>query len=956
MSVYEGHGVTLHHGDCLDVLRTLPDASVDSVVTDPPYGLEFMGKEWDSFKATGSSSLMHSPKDEGREFTNASGHMWDNTKALPRFAAGTPFQRWCELWATECLRVLKPGGHLLAFGGTRTWHRLACAVEDAGFEVRDSIAWLYGCLSDDTEILTSEGWVRYDRAKEGQHALAFDTATGALAWQAIQHVHRYPYAGEMVRLHSEHTDQLLTPNHRVILDAESRLPYASDVCDLRDAMVEAERMGQADRGALLLSAVQRSAARPGVGEARAQGSGGVDRRQPGVLPGEDDRAEQPRMEGRRYRVQEARELRRSAVRASAGMGATDGPQGRVHHGAPATDGRPLRVPADQAGSHQPREPRPQGQPTGEPDPLAVEPGAQALRVGEDGGGRLLPSTGVTADVVDYAGVVWCITVPHGAFIARRNGLIFATGNSGFPKSLDVSKAIDKRANVNDETHRRIALVAEVIRTHREAKGMERSAVSLAVVGTPSGACWNWEHQQLPSAEMWPAIKRVLDIPDKFDGLIEGTRAQFIGAEREVIGERTTGLGTGRGAVAYIGDSDNRDVTAPATDAAREWQGWGTALKPAFEPVVVARKPLASPGVNVLSVVESELRERGVEGAIQWTNGPVSGAVRLDPLTSSSSTGAPPAGEISAAPAAASETPSDARPTDRSSATNMPNGATPTASTSAPTPSAGPLSCETRCSTPTAESAPAATSASGCSSPSTTSTEAAPSTARRRGARSTTRSSGSGSLTVTESFAGIATGLSGSWATVRIDRLEDGTCVWPDGLPRSTAGGQTVAANVLAWGTGALNIDGCRVTGATGLQRPERRGKGETGGWANYEQAPGQYGTPDGLGRWPANVVLDETQAEVLDEQSGTLQSGANPTRRGSDKFRDAYGDFAGQEECEAARGADSGGASRFFYVAKADASERPRLPKRSLRLRDDLTPEQVDHVRARLVEAGVQVD
>ena len=112
-------------------------------------------------------------------------------------------------------------------------------------------------------------------------------------------------------------------------------------------------------------------------------------------------------------------------------------------------------------------------------------------------------------------MVWCITVPHGAFIARRNGLIFATGNSGFPKSLDVSKAIDKRANVNDETHRRIALVAEVIRTHREAKGMERSAVSLAVVGTPSGACWNWEHQQLPSAEMWPAIKRQILSEDYF---------------------------------------------------------------------------------------------------------------------------------------------------------------------------------------------------------------------------------------------------------------------------------------------------------------------------------------------------------------------------------------------------------------------------------------------------------
>ncbi len=82
---------------------------------------------------------------------------------------------------------------------------------------------------------------------------------------------------------------------------------------------------------------------------------------------------------------------------------------------------------------------------------------------------------------------------------------------------------------------------------------------------------------------------------------------------------------------------------------------------------------------------------------------------------------------------------------------------------------------------------------------------------------------------------------------------------------------------------------------------------------------------DGLGRWPTNVILDESQAAELDEQSGELTSGANPTRRGSDKFRDAYGDFAGQEECTPARGADTGGASRFFYVAKADQSERVRV-------------------------------
>lgn len=93
--------VTLWHGDCIDIMAELTADSVDAVVTDPPYGLGFMGKEWDALPP-------------GRE------------------------------WAEECLRVLKPGGHLLAFGGTRTWHRLAVAIEDAGFEIRDSIAWLYG--------------------------------------------------------------------------------------------------------------------------------------------------------------------------------------------------------------------------------------------------------------------------------------------------------------------------------------------------------------------------------------------------------------------------------------------------------------------------------------------------------------------------------------------------------------------------------------------------------------------------------------------------------------------------------------------------------------------------------------------------------------------------------------------------------------------------------------------
>ena len=88
-------------GDCLDKLKELPDNSVDSIVTDPPYGLSFMNKKWD----------------------------YD----VPSV----------EIW-TECLRVLKPGGHLLSFSGSRTYHRMAVRIEDAGFEIRDQIMWIYG--------------------------------------------------------------------------------------------------------------------------------------------------------------------------------------------------------------------------------------------------------------------------------------------------------------------------------------------------------------------------------------------------------------------------------------------------------------------------------------------------------------------------------------------------------------------------------------------------------------------------------------------------------------------------------------------------------------------------------------------------------------------------------------------------------------------------------------------
>jgi site-specific DNA-methyltransferase (adenine-specific) len=127
-------------GDCLDRLKELPDNSVDAIITDPPYGLEFMGKEWDSFGTKDGFRRKNNANDAGRD--SAFGRL---SQKGPEYCTGAnAFQGYMTPIFVECRRVLKPGGHLLAFGGSRTYHRLASAVEDAGFEIRDQIMWLYG--------------------------------------------------------------------------------------------------------------------------------------------------------------------------------------------------------------------------------------------------------------------------------------------------------------------------------------------------------------------------------------------------------------------------------------------------------------------------------------------------------------------------------------------------------------------------------------------------------------------------------------------------------------------------------------------------------------------------------------------------------------------------------------------------------------------------------------------
>lgn len=126
---------TFHLGDCITSMRAMPDASVDSIVTDPPYELTASKRTKPAPFVEGSPYSRHrvGVNGDNKPVGGFMGHEWDGS--------GIAFS--VEMWA-EALRVLKPGGHLLAFSGSRTYHRMVCAIEDAGFEIRDQIQWIFG--------------------------------------------------------------------------------------------------------------------------------------------------------------------------------------------------------------------------------------------------------------------------------------------------------------------------------------------------------------------------------------------------------------------------------------------------------------------------------------------------------------------------------------------------------------------------------------------------------------------------------------------------------------------------------------------------------------------------------------------------------------------------------------------------------------------------------------------
>ena len=525
---------TIIQGDCLEEMKKLPDQSIDAIVTDPPYELAFMGKKWD--------------------------------------ASGIAYN--VDMWG-ECLRVLKPGGHLLAFGGSRTYHRMACAIEDAGFEIRDSIHWDYGCLSPDTEIMINGQWERYQKANIGDLTICYNNETNSYSWQPIQEVFEYRIKDTAYRIQSDLTDQIVTRGHRCLIERAGKLlfcfaeeaarereiyvpvledlhgllnalpmsharagtpehdmllgmckdlngagegraakegQYRTDMPGLWKEIPNLESMGKESPNSNVLQALQRRPSGRGLEEARAQRPGGLDHGKQSGLLREDERIEKSGMERRRDLLQNPRELCRREICPMPSEVLINGPERRLCDGAPLNSCSENEAMPEEVRGCASYQPRPNRQPLRESSAIQDQPGSQEIR-----GAGITRTTLARIEPIDYDGLVWCVRVPTGAFIARRNGKIFVTGNSGFPKSLDISKALDKMA----------------------------------------------------------------------------------GAEREVVGFGTNGMGrmnqnnakAGYRPNPYSDGIDGVPITAPASDLAKQWSGWGSALKPAHEPVVLARKPL-----------------------------------------------------------------------------------------------------------------------------------------------------------------------------------------------------------------------------------------------------------------------------------------------------------------------------------------------------------------------------
>lgn len=376
--------------------------------------------------------------------------------------------------------------------------------------------------------------------------------------------------------------------------------------------------------------------------------------------------------------------------------------------------------------------------------------------------------------------------------------------SGFPKSLDVSKAIDKRGGNAGLT----AQIGAAIKAAREARGMSAAECDRIFCGGTTN--WSW-FEGRPSGQRMPTPNTFAKIAAAWPELIHLAEA-VAEIEREIVGKSAHRSGIGNGTAGHytVGGTiaDHYAITIPATDAAREWEGWGTALKPALEPICMARKPLGTGDIDVRRNVERGIRSHGWVGEIKWLDESVVFAASLKSLKASSGTQS--SEETSVESVAAVPTGNIEQRTSSNSEKPLDDGMPTILKRNSTTESVEASSSEIKFSSTMARTANVAENLSQTSLPSIISTVAEQSTGRQSEEECMPTCGSEDSRPDTESFAGIVTGLTDSMENVHI-RREGTSFVWPHNLPVFVDSKPlTVAANVLKWGTGRSTsmIAGC----------------------------------------------------------------------------------------------------------------------------------------------------
>ena len=693
-------------GDSLELLKTLDDNSIDSVVTDPPYGLAFMGKKWDY-----------------------------NVPSV-------------ELWR-EVLRVLKPGGHLLSFGGTRTYHRMVVAIEDSGFEIRDQLQWLYGCLSEDTEVLTTNGWERYHTGIVNSRVLCYNIEDRSFAFDKPKRDFCYENQHTAYSIKSDKTDQIVSHNHRCIVERGGREVFkTAETLERKETLPVLESLHDL----------------------------------PDNIPD-------------------------------------------LYEGASVKKQNLLNVVQVQSS-------RPIGQSTKKSDALSKQQCSQKIR-----------STTAQITPIEYKGKVWCVEVSTGAFVARRNGKIFITGNSGFPKSMDISKAIDKAA------------------------GAKREVVGSRDVG-----------------------------PDMRGGNYENAEGRMIAS-----------------------------ITTAATDEARKWQGFGTALKPAFEPVVCARKPLP-----VEALIDNLVRDLLLKIGATLCQSQSFALIVKENLASSLSGSSEELNTAQWIAGSSTLTLADlSELMDMSLSKWMATTSLNIALSWKSTLDAL-LNHMSTFTTEMKTSLITDLKTLNCLPWQSIAATIIQDEKSQLGQNTNALLADNLFSAVNTKLAYIHTLSAQENATGKVDlssllQAEARTSNEPIVLARKPLSEKTVAKNVLRWGVGGLNIDQTRIGYQSEADFESAKGgnsaSNKGGEFLSSKGAMKQADKISPQGRWPANLILDESAAELLDAQSGTSKSG---TRKPNGKNLYAGNALLKSETKDTTtRGfTDSGGASRFFYVAKSSKSER----------------------------------